>query len=168
MPTLLPLSLAYWLHMIATIVWVGGLALLALVVWPAARATLGDGPELAALVLRLQQRFAPLAWLSLAVLVVTGLIQMSASENYDGLLQIANPWAAAMLAKHLAVGGMVGLGVAQQWFVLPELGRLAVLRAQGRATPEAAALARRERLLTRLSLAAGVLVLGLTALARVL
>lgn len=168
MPTLLPLTLAYWLHMLATIVWVGGLALIALVVWPAARATLGDGPELGALTLRLQQRFAPLAWLSLAVLVVTGLMQMSASDNYDGLLQISNPWSAAMLAKHLAVGAMIGLGVVQQWFVLPELSRLAVKRAHGRDTPEAAALQRRERVLTRLSLATGVVVLGLTALARVL
>jgi uncharacterized membrane protein len=168
MPTLLPLTLAYWLHLIATILWVGGLALIALVVWPVARAALGDGPALAGLMLRLQQRFAPLSWLSLAVLVVTGLIQMSASDNYDGLLQISNPWSAAMLAKHLAIGGMVGLGVAQQWLVLPELGRLAVLRAHGRETPKAAALQRREVLLTRLSLALGVIVLGLTALARVL
>ena len=38
-PLLMPtwvLALSYWLHLIATIVWVGGLALMALVVWPAA------------------------------------------------------------------------------------------------------------------------------------
>src|SRR5947199_8041127 len=45
MPTWI-LALSYWLHMIATIVWVGGLALMALVVWPGARAALGPGLEL--------------------------------------------------------------------------------------------------------------------------
>jgi uncharacterized membrane protein len=56
------LALSYWLHLIATIVWVGGLALMALVVWPGARAVLGPGPQLASLLRDLQRRFEPLAW----------------------------------------------------------------------------------------------------------
>src|SRR5436190_9397084 len=45
--------------------------------------------------LPIYRRFNPLAWISLAVLVASGLTQMSASKNYQGLLRIANPWAAA-------------------------------------------------------------------------
>ena len=101
------LALSFWLHMLATIVWVGGLALMALVVWPGARAVLGPGPQLAELLRRLQRRFNPWAWGSLAVLTVTGLTQMAANENYDGMLQVSNPWALAILVKHIAVGGMV-------------------------------------------------------------
>jgi uncharacterized membrane protein len=161
------LALSYWLHMVATIVWVGGLALMALVVWPGARAALGPGPELAALLTRLQRRFSPLAWGSLAVLVVTGLTQMSASEHYDGFLRVDNPWAVAILLKHLAVGGMVVLGVYQQWAVQPALARLAVLQAHGRDASGMEALRRRELWLTRLNLGCGLLVLAFTALARV-
>src|SRR3989304_5046904 len=91
------LVLSFWLHMLATIVGVGGLALLALVVWPGARAGPGPGPQLAALLGHLHKRFDPLAWGSLAVLIVTGLMQMSANPNYDGLLRITNPWTAAIL-----------------------------------------------------------------------
>jgi uncharacterized membrane protein len=162
------LALSFWLHMIATVVWVGGLALMALVVWPGARAVLGSGPQLAALVRDLQRRFNPLAWLSLAALIVTGLIQMTANENYDGLLRVTNPWTAAILIKHLAVGAMVLIGGYMQWALQPELARIGALEAHGRPAPAAEALRRRELRLTRLNLLCGVLVLGLTAAARVL
>jgi hypothetical protein len=50
----------------------------------------------------------------------------------------------------------------------PELGRLALLEAHGRAAPDAEKLRQRELNLTRLNLLCGVVVLGLTAVARVL
>lgn len=162
------LALSFWLHMVATIVWVGGLALMALVVWPGARAVLGPGPQLAELLSRLHQRFNPLAWVSLAVLVVTGLAQMAANENYDGLLNVNNAWTAAILVKHLAVIGMVAIGAYMQWSLQPALARLAVRAAHGRPAPEAEALQARELSLTRLNLACGLVVLALTAVARVL
>jgi uncharacterized membrane protein len=162
------LALSYWFHMLATIVWVGGLALMSLVVWPGARAVLGPGPELSELIRRLQKRFNPLAWLSLSVLIVTGLTQMSANKNYDGLLRITNPWTAALLGKHLAVGAMILIGLYMQLGVQPELARLALSESRGRPAPNAEKLRRREMNLTRLNLVCGVLVLGLTAIARVL
>src|SRR6185295_511102 len=109
MPTWV-LALSFWLHMLATIVWVGGLALMALVVWPGARAVLGPGPELAALIRRLQTRFGLMAWGSLAVLTATGLTQMVANKNYSGVLVIDNPWALALLVKHLSIGAMILIG----------------------------------------------------------
>ena len=48
MPTWV-LALSFWLHMVATVVWIGGLALMALVVWPGACAVLGPGPQFAEL-----------------------------------------------------------------------------------------------------------------------
>ena len=49
-----------------------------------------------------------------------------------------------------------------------ELVRLALLESHGRPTPGAEAIRRHELNLTRLNLACGILVLGLTAIARVL
>lgn len=162
------LALSYWLHMLATIVWVGGLALMALVVWPGARAVMGPGPELGEFIRRLQRRFNPLAWLSLAVLIVTGLTQMSANKNYDGLLRITNPWTVAILAKHLTVGAMILIGLYMQVGLQPELARLTLLESHGRPAPNVDNLRQRELNLTRLNLACGVVVLGLTAIARVM
>jgi uncharacterized membrane protein len=162
------LALSYWLHMVATIIWVGGLALMALVIWPGARALLGPGPELASFIGRLHRRFDPLSWLSLAVLTATGLTQMAGHEHYDGFLSINNPWAAAILAKHIAVGGMVAIGIYMQWSLQPALTRLAALEAHGRAAPHLPTLRRRQVRVTRLNLLCGIIVLGFTAIARVL
>jgi uncharacterized membrane protein len=160
------LAVSYWLHLVATIVWVGGLAMMTLVGWPAARKVLGPGPQLGALALDWQRRFNPLAWLSLAVLVGTGLTQMVANPNYDGLLVVSNTWAGAILLKHLAVGGMIAIGAYVNWWLQPALARLALLEAAGRPAAEAEALQRRQAALTRLNLACGLLVLALTAVAR--
>ena len=162
------LAVSYWLHMVATIVWVGGLAMMSLVGWPGARKVLGPGPQLSALVADWHRRFNPLAWLSLAVLVGTGLTQMSANSNYDGFLAITNGWSAAILAKHVVIVAMVVVGVYMNWALQPALARLAMLEAHGQAPAEAASLRRRELTLTRLNLACGLLVLALTALARAL
>ncbi|MBI3761587.1 MAG: CopD family protein [Chloroflexi bacterium] len=165
MPPLL-LALSYWLHMLATIVWVGGLAMMALVAWPGAQKILGPGPTMAALVAEWQRRFNPLAWLSLAVLIATGLTQMTANKNYAGFLNIANAWTAAILTKHIAVGGMIVIGAFMNGALQPALARLALLESRGKPAPEIEILRRRELALIRLNLACGILVLALTAVAR--
>jgi uncharacterized membrane protein len=161
----LALSLAYWLHMLATVTWIGSLAALALLVLPAARRSL-TGPAYAAFLITLQRRLDPLGWLSLLALTGTGLFQMSASPHYAGFLSIANPWAAAILIKHLVFLAMTATSASITWGLMPRLGRLALLQAHGQETPEAPRLLRQEVLLLRLNLFLGVIVLALTALAR--
>ena len=91
-PPFWALSLAYYLHMLATIVWIGSLTSLAILVLPAARRSLA--PEaFAALLGNLQRRLDNLGWLSIIVLAGTGLFQMSANPNYPGFLAITNRWA---------------------------------------------------------------------------
>jgi uncharacterized membrane protein len=164
------LTAAYWLHMLATVVWIGGLAALALFVLPAARRAL-DPQAYAAFLDAQLRRFDPLAWFSLAVLTGTGLFQMSGNPNYTGFLAIDNRWAAAILIKHVVFFGMTGLSAYLTWGLLPRLRRLALLRS--RAGPAGEAVARemqpleaRELRLLRLNLILGVIVLALTAAAR--
>ena len=159
------LSMAYWLHMLATVVWIGGLAALILFVLPTAQRNL-EAQAYARLVEKAQRRLDPLAWLSVVVLVGTGLFQMSASPNYEGFLAIRNRWAAAILIKHLVFFGMVGVSAYLSWGVMPRLERFALLRARGQETPEAARLQRREVRLLWLNLVLGAIALGLTAVAR--
>jgi uncharacterized membrane protein len=161
------LSTAYWLHMLATVTWIGGLAALAIFVLPAARAAL-DPPALAAFLTKLQKRFDPLAWFSLALLAGTGMFQMSANPNYQGFLAIQNTWAAAILVKHILFFGMAGLSAYLSWGLMPEMRRLALRRAGGLALDEAAAarLEARQTRLMQINLALGVVVLLLTSIAR--
>lgn len=162
------LSLLYGLHLIATVVWVGGLFVQAAIVWPAARGALGPGLLLADLQARWRRVFNPLAWLSLAVLIVTGMFQMSADPNYHGTLVVDSVWSVAILVKHVAAAGMAVFGAASQAWVQPELARaqLQLRRNRGDAAPGAPNPAeRRETLLLWLNLACALVVLICTAVA---
>ncbi|MFN2194792.1 MAG: CopD family protein [Anaerolineales bacterium] len=160
------LTLIYWTHMLATVVWIGGLALLLLLVLPMVNRTLPQAQQ-AVLLERIQSRFDPIIWLCLMLLVATGLFQMSASPNYKGFLAIDNRWAVAILIKHLIFLGMIAVNAAVTWVVLPGLRRVALKRQKGLEAPEEARLQRQELLLLRTNLVLGMVILGLTALARV-
>lgn len=164
------LALNYFFHLVATVIWIGGMVMLALVVWPSSRRVLDGDPKLADLLADLRKRFNPLANLSLAVLIITGMIQMSGNPNYDGLLSFTNDWSRAILLKHLAILGMLIVGATLQWGVAPAQERLALLRASGKEAPadEAARLDRQERRLDAINLLLGTLVLAFTALATAL
>jgi uncharacterized membrane protein len=154
------LTFAYWLHMAATVVWVGGLTFQSLILAPL-RDTSPD------LLDRARRRFEPLAWLSLAVLVGTGLIQMSANPNYTGVLSISNGWSAAILAKHLVIGLMVVMAAFQTWWIQPRLARLRLMAARSPETPnDLAGLRRRQHRLLVLQTCLSIVVLALTAAAR--
>ncbi len=163
----LGITIAYWLHMLATVIWIGGLAAVAIFVLPAARKALPPA-EFSALFSHLQARLQQVGWFSLALLAVTGMFQMSASPFYEGFFAITNPWAMAILVKHLVIGLMIVVGAYMTWGLLPALRRTALLRAAGRSVDEAwiASLERQETWLLRLNLALSVVVLALTALAR--
>jgi uncharacterized membrane protein len=163
------LTLSYLLHLIATVVWLGGLATLTLLVWPAARRATGDDPAIRRLFSDLRRRFIPITNFSLAVLIVTGMIQMSLDEHYDGLMQITNDWSRAILLKHLAVGGMIVCGLILQLGLHPALERTGLLADAGKGDPAAyARLRQRERTLTWVNAGLGLTVLIFTAWATAL
>lgn len=159
------LSAAFWLHMLATVVWIGGLGAVALLVLPAARRSL-EAEAYSRFLAQLQRYLDPLSWLSLLVLAATGMFQMSANPNYQGFLAVANRWAAAILIKHLVFLIMIALSAYMTWGVLPRLRRIALRQARGLDALEADAVQRQELLLMRLNLILAVIVLGLTAVAR--
>lgn len=159
------LSLIYWLHMLATVVWIGGLSTLAILVLPAARQTL-EISSYAGLLYKIRRQLDWLGWLSLIVLVGTGLFQMSANPNYQGFLAISNRWGMAILLKHLLFLGMAGVSAYLTWGLLPNLQRLALRLSQGQDATDSQRLFRQEATLVRTNLILGVLILALTAIAR--
>lgn len=158
------LALSLFFHILATVVWIGGLLILTVLVWPEMRRVLAENPPLYALLHRLRKRFMPISNLALVVLIVTGLFQMTASPYYDGVLQFDNEWSQVMLLKHIAIVGMALVGLALQYAVIPALERASILAERGKGDPaEYARLRRREVVLTWLNVGLGVLVLGFSA-----
>lgn len=160
------LALTYWLHILAAVAWLGGLAALALLVLPAAKQTLKPAERLA-LVTAIQRRLEPLAWFSMALLAATGLFQMSVDPHYDGFLSTTGQWSLAILSKHLLGLLMVVVSAVQTWEVLPAIQR-GLMRAQKGALDEAELvhLQKREGMLLRMNIILSVLILAATALAR--
>lgn len=157
------LAVSYMLHMIATVVWIGGIVFMALVVTPA----LKDRPEAAGLFAAIRRRFAPMAGLSLVVLVVTGMVQLTSSTHYVGFLNFANTWAKAILLKHIAVGGMITTAFYMTYVLQPDIRRTAMLLSAGKANPdEMRALTRRQAQAAQISIGLAAIVLLLTAIAR--
>lgn len=158
------LAISYFFHLIATVVWLGGLATMTVLVWPEMRRVLADNPALLSLLTRIRKRFSPLTNFSLVVLVITGFVQMAADPNYDGVLQFTNEWSRVILLKHVAIAGMVVCGLVLQYGVAPALERASLLLERGKGDPgEWERLRRREVRLTWVNVGLGVLVLAFTA-----
>ncbi len=158
------LALIYWIHMLATVLWLGSLASLSLLVLPALRKV--DTKSQGILFEAIQKRLDPLGWFSLALLLVTGMFQMSANPNYEGFLAISGQWASSILIKHIFFVAMIAVSAAQTWWLLPSMQRAMLRQQKSGDMAEVAALQKREALLLNLNLILAILVLGMTALAR--
>ena len=157
------LVVSYWLHLLATVIWLGGLALWGMVGMPAfSHKTLTPNQWLA-----LQQRFLPYANASLVVLLITGFIQMTTDPHYEGFLVVTSLWGGAILIKHIAFVGMVAIGAYMQGRIYPAMERTLLLM-QKKATlglAEQAHLEKQEKRLLWLNLTCAIAVLFFTAVA---
>lgn len=157
------LAISYWIHLLSTVVWLGGMALMALVALPALRkGTLAENQWVA-----LQRRFLPWADVSLILLLFTGFVQMTNDPNYSGFLAVDGVWAWAILLKHVAFIGMVAIMAYVQFVLYPGMDRYRLLGEKRPLLAETAQvkLSQREIMMLRLNLACAVLVLLFTAIA---
>ena len=157
------LTLSYWFHLLATVVWLGGLSTMAILAWPSVRKNLMSVNQW----IRLQRGFNPWVNASIIVLWISGFVQMTADPNYEGFLVVDSTWAQAILIKHIAVLGMMAFGLYIQWRIYPALDRVALLAEKQPATAatEQEKLAQQEIRLMRLNLACAAVVLLCTAVA---
>lgn len=163
MPTWV-LAALFWLHMLATVTWIGSLVAISVLVMPASRRALAPIDEVA-LLDGVQKRLEPITWFSVSLLVVTGLFQMSVNAHYNGFLSTSGQWALAILGKHILVATLVAVSAVHTWDVLPSMRRL--LMRKDKADPNVVEkLRRRERNLLRASMALAGLILLATAIMR--
>ena len=159
------LSLVYWLHMLATVAWIGGIVSISILVLPAAHKSLKPADQLA-FIEAMQKRLEPLAWFSLALLIATGLFQLSANPHYNGFFDVSAQWSLAILVKHGLVAAMVVVSAVQTWEVLPAIRRTLMKRERGVSEGEIAQLQKREERLLQMNFILSILILGATAIAR--
>ena len=159
------LALTFWLHLLATVTWVGSLAGVSLLVLPAMQRSLNPETQLV-FIEAMQKRLEPIAWFSMSLLLATGLFQMSVNPHYDGFLSTSTQWSLAILAKHLLGIIMVVVSAIQTWEVIPAIRRAIIKSKKNKNTEELDSLRRREILLLRTNFGLSVLILLATAFAR--
>lgn len=158
------LALSLFIHILATVLWIGGLLITVLLVYPEVRHVLEESPPLYRLLSRLRQRFYPISNLCVVALWVTGLFQMTASPYYDGFLTIDNAWSRVMLLKHVVILLMIAAGLVLQYGVSPALERVSLLLEKQKGDiSQWRTLRQREVRLTMLNAALGVVVLACSA-----
>lgn len=111
MPTPIVRAVVTFLHDLFTAVWVGGLIAQGLVFLPSVRATLGPGPQSKKLLAAIGRRQGLLVYVSIAGLIVTGLLEARASGAFLGLFSTGNAYSATLTAKHVLVLLMIGLAL---------------------------------------------------------
>lgn len=158
------LAISLFFHFCATLLWVGGLVVTSLMVYPEVRNSLEKHPDLNHFLTGLRRRLNQWSNFALAVLIVTGLIQMSLDDFYGGLLQFENTWSQVLLLKHGVIVAMVITGLALQYGIVPSLERTSLLLSKGKGDPkEWDKLRRREMRLAWFNTALGISVLALSA-----
>jgi uncharacterized membrane protein len=145
------ISLSYWLHALATVVFIGHFVLLAGIYLPVLSK---NGTVLS----EISKRSRSWMYASLIVFTITGTHLMLIDSGYLGLMNFGNFWGIVMLVKHLLVIAMITIGF---WYnVILRVGPM-----MGSNNPEQA-IARFRKYVNAMAVC-GVLVLLLTALAQV-
>lgn len=158
------LAISLFFHILATVVWIGGILIITLLVLPEVNRILADQPALYQTLTRLRNRFKPLSNLALVTLIVTGLFQMTADPNYVGFLQFDNTWSQVMLIKHIVIVVLALVGLILQLNVAPALERTSLLLERGKGQVEDwQMLRRRERQLSLLMVVLALSILALSA-----
>ncbi len=159
------LALTFWLHLFATVTWVGSLAGVSLLVLPAMKRSLDAETQLV-FIEALQKRLEPIAWFSISLLLVTGLFQMSVNPHYDGFLSTSTQWSLSILIKHILGIVMVVVSAIQTWEVIPAIRRAIVRSKKNPNADEIDSLRQKEVLLLRMNFGLSLLILLATAFAR--
>ena len=103
--TELVLIFSYWLHLVATVVWVGGIIFILFVAIPSARQVLGA--EAGRFMGDISKRSTPLANYSILLLAVTGIVLAGLRKQFTGAGSFENHW--FMTLKLVFVFSMVSI-----------------------------------------------------------
>lgn len=158
------IAITYWLHLLATVAWIGSIVATSILFLPAAKQALKPIDHLA-LVDAMQKRLEPIAWFCMSLLLLTGLFQMSINPHYDGFVSTSTQWSLSILVKHILGIFMVVASAIQTWEVIPAIRRTLINKKK---VDEAQVihLQKRETLLLRINFGLSILILLATSFAR--
>jgi uncharacterized membrane protein len=153
------LVLSYWLHVLAAVIWVGGIASILFVVLPSARKVLGG--EAANLMKEVSGKFTPMANLSIVLLIVTGLALLWWDNRPAGFGESDNAWTFPFGLKLILASMMILIHLYRNRVLAPKIARTT-------SEPSKTSLQRLSLILVKMNLIIGIAVLLLSSMVAVL
>lgn len=157
--TLILLSGVNWLHLIATVVWIGGIFTNSLVLLPSTKEAL-EPPAIGRLMGVVMKRFRILIYTSMVVLGVTGVLMNLLNENYLGFMRFGNLWSQVTLIKHIFTIALIILAIYAFEGLAPKVSKLA---AKG-PSPDLSRLQKLQLSLAYTGFVLGIIILFLTSI----
>ena len=155
------LVLSHLLHVLGTVVWIGGILITLLVILPGSKAAIESASTVGKLMKEVAKRFTPLANISILLLIVTGIIIFYYDKNYTSFLDMQNRWNLLIALKHAFVAIMIIIHFYRGLILSQKIEKSSL-------KPNEKATARLKKLsldLVKANLALGIIVLLLTAVA---
>ncbi len=116
-------ALVGFVHLLATVIWIGGVFFVMLVFMPAIGRHKELGPAAGMLTVEVSKRFMSLVWASILLFLVTGVPMTILNARFPGFVDISNPWSAVIFVKHIVFAVMV-VGALAQTLTIRRMGRL--------------------------------------------
>ena len=121
---LIILALNHFFHLLATVIWIGGIIMILLVILPSAKTSLESTPMFNGLMKEITKRFTPMATISIFVLIITGVFTALYNKNFVGFFDFSNSWSLVMFLKHIIVALMIIIHFYRGLILIPKIGRL--------------------------------------------
>ena len=115
------LASSYWLHSIATVIWIGGIFFILFVALPSAKQVLGG--EAGKLMGEISKKFTPLANYSIMALIITGLALTGLDKHFQGIGNQGNNRTVVLIVKHIFVLGMIIIHFYRGLMLTPKIAR---------------------------------------------
>jgi len=151
-------GIANWIHLLSTVIWIGGMVYTFLVLMPAGMQVL-ESPVFGKLQGAIMARFKKLIYLAIVLLGVSGYLMMINNPEYNGFMKFDNTWAKLSLVKHILWAYLFFAAVYGFEVVGPKMQKMAA----GGPTPELAKIQKMQKVMGMLAFACANGILLLTA-----
>lgn len=115
----------YWIHLLATVIWIGGIFLILFVALPSAKEYLGK--EAGKFMGIISKRFTPFANYSIILLIITGIFMVLLNKGFSNLIVFETVSSRILFLKILMVLTMIVIHYYRGLWLNPRIAKLSSL-----------------------------------------
>ena len=113
----------YWIHLVATVLWIGGILFIIFIAIPSSRQVLGA--ESGKLMGEISKRFTPLANYSIVLLFVSGIVLAGLNKQFSVVRTLESNWTMALTLKLVLFFSMTAIHFYRGLVLAPKIMRTA-------------------------------------------